>query len=199
MISVSLTTFVDFVSKAGTPKFTVVRKWKNKEPYSPATDFYKKVRDEIVDIHENARPVSELDRLLSDLRDNRRLENYPEVIYGYKRWLGRKQPSWFPPPAATWNYEDLGIQVNPELGLEIDGQPHLIKLYFKSEPLTKNRVELITHLMSVACTEKLPTNCRMGVLDVRQSKLITPTVPVSGLTAQLQAEASYWLAAWPAA
>ncbi len=42
---VSLTTFVDFVSKSGTPKITVVRRFKRGDAYRPAFDFYKPVRD----------------------------------------------------------------------------------------------------------------------------------------------------------
>ena len=34
---------------------------------------------------------------------------------------------------AHWQYEDLTVSVNPELGLEINGRRQLIKLYFKDE------------------------------------------------------------------
>lgn len=197
MPTVSLTTFVDFVSKAGTPKFTVVKNWKHKKPYTPATDFYKLIRDEITDIHIKSRPISALDDLLPTLKDSKRQEIYPQIISGYKRWLGRKQPTWFSPPSTIWTHIGLDVAVNPELGLMIDGTPHLIKMYFKSEPLTKNRIEIITHLMDLTRHPGLPKDCKMAVLDVRQSKLITPSVPVPGLTAQLQGEAAYWLAVWP--
>jgi len=33
-------------------------------------------------------------------------------------------------------------------------------------------------------------------LDVRHSKLITPTVPINRLDTMLRAEAAYWVSAW---
>jgi len=69
-------------------------------------------------------------------------------------------------------------------------------LYFKADPLAKNRIDIITHLVAVACANQAPGGCVMGVLDVRRSKLITPTVPIDGLDTMLRAEAAYWATAW---
>lgn len=53
MIEITLTDFVDFVSKAGTPKLTVVKKVKKHhiDGYDPQTDFYRAIRKGIVDMH----------------------------------------------------------------------------------------------------------------------------------------------------
>ena len=58
MIDTTLTEFVDFVSKAGTPKLTVVRKVKQRhaEGYDPQTDFYKIIREGIVLMHRLNKP-----------------------------------------------------------------------------------------------------------------------------------------------
>ena len=47
MIQISLTEFVDFVAKSGTPKLTVVRTVKDRHAvgYDPKTDFDKPLRD----------------------------------------------------------------------------------------------------------------------------------------------------------
>ena len=58
------------------------------------------------------------------------------------------------------------------------------------------KVDVCTHPMAVACAEPVPDGRVMGVLDVRRSKLITPTVPINGLDTMLRAEAAYWVAAW---
>jgi hypothetical protein len=45
--------------------------------------------------------------------------------------------------------------VNPELGLKIEGVPHVIKLYLKDDPpLVKNRVQLILHVLEKALSKK---------------------------------------------
>ena len=46
-IKISLTDFVDFVSKSGTSKLTKVKQIKGRRSYHPAFDFWKLMRDEI--------------------------------------------------------------------------------------------------------------------------------------------------------
>ena len=41
---ISLTSFIDFVTKAGTPKMTVVKNIKQGD-YAPAMDFYRPLRE----------------------------------------------------------------------------------------------------------------------------------------------------------
>lgn len=49
-IEISLTDFVDFVCKSGSAKLTQVKKVKYRDDYSPATDFYKALREGIIQI-----------------------------------------------------------------------------------------------------------------------------------------------------
>ena len=86
---------------------------------------------------------------------------------------------------------NIEVKVNPELGLEVNQQPHLIKLYFKADPLAKPKTEVITHLMEIALRPYCPANCRMSVLDVRRHKLHTPAVTIPHLDAMLDAELAY--------
>lgn len=51
MINLSLTDFVDISSKVGMSKITNLVKIKNRPPYSPAIDYYKQLRDHIIEIH----------------------------------------------------------------------------------------------------------------------------------------------------
>ena len=190
---VSLITFVDFVCKSGTPKATVVRSWKHKDDYSVVTDYYKQLREALVEYHKGG---SSLTAVVANANEKKQ-ENYEAIVNGHRRWVGRKQIAWFEPQSTVWNSGNLDVTVNPELGLEINGIPHLIKLYFKADPLAKNRIEIITHLMNVSLAQSAPEHCVMAVLDLRNGRLIAPTVPITGLTAQLQAEAAYWNTLWP--
>lgn len=193
-MAVTLTTFVDFVSKAGTPKATVVRTWKHRKKYHPATDYYKSLRDAIIEFHSLGTQIGNLAAGAA----KHKVENYKAVAAGHKKWVGKKNLTWFDPPTGIWSSSGLDVSVNPELGLMIKGVPHLIKLYFKADKLAKNRIDLITHMMSVTLAQQCPDHCVMGVLDLRNAKLITPTVAISHIDAMLQAEAAYWSALWPA-
>ena len=196
MPRLSLTDFVDIVSASGTPKMTKVAQIKRRQDYNPAFDFYKTIRDRIVDVHRNEYPKSTIKKLISTLTDAKRLEVYPMLIKGYNKWWGQKSFNWFDPPSELFSQHGVDISVNPELGLLINGSPHLVKLYFKAEKLTKSRTDIITHLMAITLGGKCPTGTEMSVLDVRQAKLISPPVSIHNLAASINAELAYISALW---
>lgn len=191
MATISLTHFVDFVSKAGTPKLTAVKKAKQQltEEYDPARDFYKAARDGIVNMHKHGRPKTALDSLVKGLTDKKKVTAYPPIIKGYKKFLGRKQVAWFDPPHGEWTHDGLAVTVNPELGLSIDGVHHVLKLYFKADKLAKLRIGIATQLMQLLLAKgKKPVV--FGVLDVRNARVFSSPGTDSGLIALLQGEAS---------
>jgi hypothetical protein len=187
---VSLTYFVDFVMKSGTPKLTVVRNFKDRKEYDPQTDFYKKVRQGIVRLHREGKPKTVLDSLIAGLSDEKKQNAYPEIVSGYKKFLGTKKLKWFEPPQSDWVAGGLTVSVNPELGLEINGQPFVLKLYFKEEALQKKRAEIIAHMMDVTLRPASPSAAAFVVLDVRRGKPVQPPVPVVGHNALLAGEAA---------
>lgn len=190
---VSLTTFVDFVSKSGTPKITVVRRFKHGDAYRPAFDFYKPVRDAIVDVHEHAKPKKALDASVADLKDPRKLASFTAVVRGHKKFMRNHAAQWFDPPKGSWAEGGIVVHVNPELGLEIRGVPHVVKLYFKAERMPKRNVATITRLMAKALAEP-GSRTVFGVLDVRRGVLHVPTGAVPGIDALLSSEAASFAA-----
>jgi hypothetical protein len=191
MPTISLTHFVDFVSKAGAPKLTVVKNAKKQlaEDYDPATDFYKVVREGIVEMHRAGEPKSALNALVTGLTDKKKQTAYPFILQGYKKFLGKKKVSWFDPPRDEWTHGGLAVSVNPELGLKINGVRHAIKLYFKADKLAKLRIDIATQLMELVLgAPKKPLV--FGVLDVRNAKLFASSGVNQGLIALLQGEAS---------
>lgn len=73
MINISLTDFIDYVSKVGTSKFTLVNHIYSREEYQPAFDFWKPLREGIIDLHQNNKDKSELDKILNDLTDKKKI------------------------------------------------------------------------------------------------------------------------------
>ena len=197
MHRISLTDFVDIISKSGTPKATNVAKVKHRRKYEPATDFYKPLRDRITETHRNNLTFNNLEKLLPSLSDDKKIKNYPAIVNGYSTWWGKKDLQWFEPFSDSFVQHEISVSINPELGLLINGQPHMIKLYFKADPLTKSRIDIVTHLMEVCLRKQCQEDEVMAVLDVRNGKLFTPKVPISSLSATLDAELAYISALWP--
>lgn len=197
MPKISLTDFVDVVARSGSPKITKISQIKNRPEYSPQADFYKAVRECIVQMHEKGLPKSHLVNMLGKLKDAKKITNYPDIASGYVKWLGKKELTWFKPPHATFSAHGVDVIINPEVGLRIAGVPHIIKLYFKGESLTASKVQIVAHLMEISLRPlcKKPET-RMSVLDTRNAKLLTPNVPVERLTAGLRGELAYIAAVW---
>ena len=82
------------------------------------------------------------------MTDKKKITAYPDLVNGYKKFLGKKAFSWFQPPKNFWQHGGLAVSVNPELGLELNDQRHVVKLYFKVEKLAKIKMDIVTHMMT---------------------------------------------------
>ena len=187
MLKLSLTTFVDIVSLSGTHKATETRKALNQDDYHPSKDYYRQVREGIIDLHEQDKPKLELENILKSLSHENRRGNYIEIISSYLKWIGKKKLEWFQPPYSTYGNDQVDIRVNPELGLNINGSDHIVKLYFKSDKLTKAKADIIMGVMQ----ECFGSENIMSVLDIRRSKLFVPTKKIPMLKQTVDAEIAY--------
>ena len=196
MAQISLTDFLDIVSKSGRPKATKVRQVRERPDYEPAFDFYKPFREYVVEMHRTAQPRAALAGILPGLSDPKKSRSYPALIDGYKKWWGRKKLAWFSPPKGVYSAGAFEIIVNPELGLEINGQRHIIKLYLKTDSLSAFKVEVVTDLLEHQLRPQAHPEDRFAVLDVRGAKLFAvephavPTLPI--VNAELAYIASIW-------
>ena len=195
MPRLSLTDFVEVVSKSGTPKATKIKQIKDRPGYHPSTDYYKQAREKIVELHKDKLDLEELDHIAMSVSPKKRL-NYLDVVNGYKKWSTKKTLSWFHPPTYTHEKHGVAVNINPELGLNINNQLHVIKLYFKSEPLTKNRVDIITYLMSDCLKDSCQDGVIMSIMDIRRSKLIDAPAMSKHLPALINAELAFIAAMW---
>jgi hypothetical protein len=188
MDKISLTYFVDFVLKAGTPKLSGVREFKERKD-DLSFDFYRQIREAIVDMHRLGKPDSVLDDFLAAQRDERRRRVYPSVVAGYRQFLASAKMTWFEPPVGSCRLGDLEININPDLGLVIDGKPHLIKIYFRGEPLSAKRTSVVLNLLAGGLAETNPGKV-LALLDVRNAKIHTFKAPNPRLGVLLRGEAA---------
>ncbi len=188
MPQISLTDLVDIVSKSGTPKATKVAEVKARPDYEPTLDFYKVLRDRIVEIHRDGNSKAALLAFMSTVTDPKKRINYPTAVSGYKKWWGQKAVGWFSPPRTTYAQHGVEVIINPELGLDVNGTRHLTKLYFKTDPLSKLRVDIIVRLMESALRRLCQGGEIMSVLDVRRSKLFSYDAASPASMAMIDAE-----------
>lgn len=195
-IKISLTDFVDFVSKSGSPKLTKVKEVKNRKAYHPAFDFWKNLRDKIIEFHSTGKSdKKEFDKLIPKLSDSKKVKRYTELIKSYKSFLGKKKIKAFDVKNKLWQSNDLGVRINPELGLIIGGQKYIVKFYFKADKLSTNKVEIILLLLKEVYRKEIIDGVKVAILDIPNKKLITSKTKTD-LTPLLIGEASNFELIW---
>lgn len=195
--AISLTDFVDFTISSGTPKLSKVSEILRRGDYHPATDFWRPLRESIIEFHATGlHDRRELEKIVARMADAKKHARAAECVTGYKKFLGRKNVKWFEPPKARWSSGGLEVRVNPELGLRIDGAPHVLKLYFKREPLSKRRVDIVFTLLHDATNTGAPADTSFGIVDVPRGKLYASKSPNRALLPLLQGEAISFKTIW---
>lgn len=163
---------LNFALVMGGAQQKVVEAVKCRPAYDPQKDYWKRLRDRIATMHRNAQPLTVLDDLCKLVPDKKKA-NYTAVVAVYKRFLGHKTLVWFTPQKRVWAHNGLIVGINPELGLEINGTPHVIKLYFSEETLSKDKAAVIIQLMENALQSLHPVGTVFSILDVPRNKLVT--------------------------
>jgi hypothetical protein len=201
-VRISLTDFVDFTIVNGSSRVAKVRALKKRGNYDPASDFWRTLREGIVELHRTAQMApTTLDSLVATQAGTRRHARYADAADGYKKFLGRRSFPWFdPPPAQWWHEGELDVRVNPELGLVVDGNPTVIKLYFKNEAPTRSRVQAVLAVLDAELASRAARGSRFAVLDVNGSRLMVPDGRWSAgdMKALLVAEARAFVDIWNA-
>jgi hypothetical protein len=190
MPDISITDFTDFVMKAGAPKITKVAEIFKRGDYAPSHDFWKPLRDHISEFHAGSH--GRLSFEATGAHENKKAR-YDEAIKGYQKYLKTSVSEWFKPHRAEWNFEDLVIRINPEVGFLLNSKKTLVKLYFKQETLTKHRVQVVLTLMRAAQKDK---SYRVGILDVVRSRLHVEAARNAQMEALLEGEAATFLGIW---
>lgn len=168
MIKLSLSLFVDFMLSVGDGRIAAVQAFR--APISDEiADFYRPLREAL----QQDASAETLDALLAGLDDARKRRIFPELVQGYRAFLALRAPRWFAPPRAPLQLgADLEVDVVPDLGLDIDGTPTAVSLYFHGEPLTQKRTRMLCSMMRTALGSQHP-NLSFAVLDVKHGRLAT--------------------------
>jgi hypothetical protein len=194
MPDISLTDFVDFAIKTPSSQLTKVRQIVKRGAYDPRFDFWKALREAMLEPHEHGKA---LDHVLVGLTDAKKVKRYPQAVRAYKKFIAKqKDVAWFKPPSSVWSYQGLNVRINPELGLEIGGRKHAVKLYFKDEKPTNQRLKVVFEVMRIGL--KLDSTITPAVVDVSAGRLITPKPLIDDLLPLLEAQALAFVHLWNA-
>jgi hypothetical protein len=195
-MQVTSTTYVDFLMRTGLSRLRVVKEARRQyeEGYAQGRDFYRPIREGIVTMHRANGVIDQLWQIVEDAPPAKS-DSYKAAVKGYERWMRGKGIVWTNRPKPyRWTHGDLAILVNPELLMNVDGDPYRVKLYFKSHKVTQAGANLVIHLHESAGL----AGENVAVLDVRNARLFTKTRTGSDYETVLRSEALSFAAMWHA-
>jgi hypothetical protein len=197
-VAIGLTQFIDFTVKGSEAKTNMVRKIKYQEDYHPSFDYWKQLRDGIIKYHEQGLELDFFTSLVEGV-DPKKKTNYIEAIKQYKKFLRNKDVVWFDPGKASWLGNELNVRASSELGLIIDGEPHIIKLYLKgkNEKIDKRTIKTALTLLNTATYEKTYNfNVNRSVLNLQKNKFFTDNTVNADKLIALESEATQFMYIW---
>jgi len=134
-INISLSSFGPFLVADAQSQATVVKQTRERyeQAYSPPPDYWRQWRKGLITTFTRRQELRLLSNFIPD-HDPKRSNNYERASKGVEKWGRRLDIEYLGRPGAKrWEYQDMGIRLNPELALRIDGQVALVKLYLKSD------------------------------------------------------------------
>ena len=161
--------FANFVTEKARKRKKYVSTIVNKEPYSHITDFYLKLRRNLVSIIKKNKSLTDLNDILKNLNPQKQV-HYETLIDQIQNFMQGIKYSWVEPPKNTIEYSGLLLKVNPEIGLKINNETLFIKLYFKKSPINGMKVKVMQKIMQDALQSDFPET-KVAILDIRRGIL----------------------------
>jgi hypothetical protein len=190
VVEVSILDFAKFVG-ATTPSARIDAVRRSKDPYQPAHDFYKGIREAIVLGHANDDLAVRLQEAIRRANARRR-PSYEESAAGYLRFTRRRTFDWLEKPRSfRWDEGDLRVRVNPEIRALLRGRATVLKLWFSAKPIPTQGRRAMLHLLRHAYRHE-----DVAVFAVQRGEILRPGVPIPQAEAFLGSEADAFLGAW---
>lgn len=169
--TISISEFTTFLNSVGTPKLNSVKQAieKRKKPFAPYVDYWHHFKKAIIDSLKQNNNYLGLD-VLDNISKADKKESYKKMIPRFNNYFKGKSVQWFDPPRSLWNIGEIDIRINPELGLIIDNQPYIIKLFISNDKIIgAKKANMILNLLELKLRDETHyQNAIFAVLDVRK-------------------------------
>lgn len=198
-VRISLTQFIHFKASISTSaRISVVRNIKEND-YSPAVDYWLDLRKAINKFSEGKINIEELNNVVDSV-SLRKKANYRKAIDRFAHFIEKNNVSFFPVNQSFWSYEDLIVSASPKLGMFINNEKFLVKIFYNikkpEEKVTKRNIMPTLSLLNIA-NKASEQSQQVGLLNLQNGKLLTPknsSLDTNLLELQLDAKTflDYW-------
>lgn len=82
------------------------------------------------------------------------------------------------------------------MGISINGEKYIVKMYFKDTPLEKSSIDVLLWMMGSTVSTGIYAGYKCALLDVERSKLHYFKKPQPAINALLEGEAESFITMW---
>lgn len=183
--------FANFITEKPQKRKWYVDSIVNREPYSFVKDYYSIFRTNLVGHIKKNKSLYELNKILKKLNPKKQV-HYEILIKQIQNFMQGVEYTWVEPPKYVVEYSGLILKVNPEIGININGDELFIKMYFKQPPISIDKVKIMQKIMQDALKNDYP-NARVAILDIRRCLLYEKSITEEiELSCDLEQEALMW-------
>lgn len=161
--------FANFVTEKPNKRKKYVNKIINKEPYAFEKDYYSVLRIKLISTIKKNKSLIELNQMLKKINPKKH-NHYEVLIDQIQNFMQGVKYIWVEPPKNIIEYSGLQLKVNPEIGININGETLFIKMYFKQDQIENEKVNVMLKIMQDSIKEDCQ-NAKVAILDVRRCEL----------------------------
>ena len=170
MKHVGFTKFLEFTAQTGSAKAASALAAYNHDTstITPRTHYYENLREALVKA-EKTGGYYDWEAFITDQREEAQHLTRDALIKYYKWKSNYASAAWYDPPKQVWALPEFDVNINPEIGLILDGEVYAIKLYLSNKKISNLKAQAGGLIMEKMFRDRCP-DTKFAILDVKAEK-----------------------------
>jgi len=164
---VGFTKFLDFTAQTGSAKAAsaLAAFYQSGNMQTSRTHYYENLREALI-AAERSGKYTDWEQFIASQKEDAQEFIRDALIKFYKWKSNYTSAAWYEPPKQIWALQEFDVNINPEIGLILDGEIYAIKLYLNNKKLSNLKAQAGGLIMQNMFSEIYPAT-KFAILDVK--------------------------------
>lgn len=170
MKHVGFTKFLDFTAQTGSAKAAsaLAAFYQSGNMQNSRTHYYENLREALITAERSGK-YTDWEEFIREQKEEAQEATRDALIKFYKWKSNYASAAWYEPPKQIWALQEFDVNINPEIGLILDGEVYAIKLYLNNKKLSDLKAQAAGLIMENMFSEQYPA-IKFAILDVKAEK-----------------------------
>jgi hypothetical protein len=164
---VGFTKFLDFTAQTGSAKAAsaLTAFYQSGNMQNSRTLYYENLREALITAERSGK-YTDWEQFVGEQKDDAQELTRDALIKYYKWKSNYTSAAWYEPPKQIWALPEFDVNINPEIGLILDGEVYAIKLYLNNKKLSNLKAQAGGLIMQNMFGDMYP-DTKFAILDVK--------------------------------